>query len=155
MNTTITDPKLIPFNIDIALRQPERLRHIRGYQATKITHFPAAIVYPVAIHWKDDLSPCFYTLDGRSMTTDHEPVVFLTAETKLVPWTSINEVPEGVYFRLKGEAQYFIATGYSSFGAGAVRINGAWRRFIELVEAYEYSPNRNGPWLPCGKEENT
>ena len=55
--------KLIPFDIEIALREPERVRFIgdSGLRVKRIAHFPGAEI-PIFIQWEDYIKwPLGYT----------------------------------------------------------------------------------------------
>lgn len=141
---------LIPFNLDIALKHPERVRFIQGTKARRVIHIPEAdTLFQVVVVWETGIVDT-YTVDGHPDGT-RSSVLFLTEETKVVPWESIDEVPEGVYFRNKDARNVIrIINGYSLLEQ-KVLINSAWISLIELLPYWEFSPNRNGPWMPCGK----
>lgn len=145
-----TEPKLIPFNLDIALKQPERVRFIHGTKALRVIHIPEALpLYQVVVAWATGVVDT-YAIDGRN-DSKLSPVLFLAEETKIVPWESIDEVPEGVYFRNKKMETIHFINGYA-YKDQRVKLCDFWYTLAELQPNWEFSPNRNGPWQPCGKE---
>lgn len=154
MSSTSTSPvtksKLLPFNLDIALKQPERVRFINGTKARRVIHVPEALpLYQVVVVLETGVVDT-YTVDG-SNDSRLSPVLFLTEETKIVQWESIDEVPEGVYFRNKKMETIHLIHGYT-YKDQRVKLCDFWYTPAELQQHWEFSPNRNGPWLPCGKE---
>lgn len=59
---------LLPFDLETALREPERVRHVdySTMRATQIARFPAADKFcRVAVLWRGDGMPTFYSECGR------------------------------------------------------------------------------------------
>lgn len=153
MNETKTE-KLIPFDLEVALKHPERVRHRDGLESDQIVHFKnTAPNYRVAIHWKGTTSIGTYTEDGRSDFAC-DPCIFLTApEPKLVPWSHVDEVPDA-WFRHNGSQRIYhfdaIYPTENTVGSSCgVRIS-----LSDLFNHYEYHYHRGhkGPWNVCGKE---
>lgn len=143
MTMNPTTPKLIPFDINIALKHPERVRRVgdQTVRCVQITHF--ALSNQTVIQWDNVDASLLHYRDYHNLA--------LTAETKLVPWESIDEVPEGVYFRRIGFRTCAIVIGYTTVD-NSVNCGGDWITLQNLFHGCEYSHSRNGPWLPCGKE---
>lgn len=86
--------------------------------------------------------------------------LFLVApEPKWVPWTPVDEIPDGAWFRGKETKRVYRLVGLDPLTLpnlhqvclGAV----GWVTFEELFASYEWHPDRRhkGPWNVCGKED--
>ncbi len=144
--------KLIPFDLQIALKHPERVRHTNGKSAIRVAHFPEADESHRVVMQFDGMEFLdSFTEDGRNTIESKEPSLFLTAETKLVPW-ELHEIPVGMYYRSKGQTAAAIISGGCN---GFVWIRSSNKTTQSLLDDYEHAPHPFAPesdWKPCGKE---
>lgn len=77
----------------------------------------------------------------------------LKPQPKLVPWSSLDEVPLTHWFRMKGNEHRYNITGDAT---NRVEINRCWIYFADLLSDYEHAAPCDKcsdlVWLPCGKE---
>lgn len=144
---------LIPFNLEIALQHPERVRHQDGRTARRVIHLPeAGTNHRVAVLWREHVWLLAYTEDGRLYEQDERPSLFLVApEPERVPWDNVDEVPDG-WFRHKASGGLyrwdFVKPSDNTVGWLDVRMS-----MPALFNHYEWHPDRRhkGPWNVCGK----
>lgn len=143
--------KLIPFDLEVALKHPERVRHADGLTARRVIHLPETDPdHRVAVLWSGSHCLVAYTEDGRNRTQGANPTLFLTPEPKWVPWSHPDEIPDGVWFRLKGSTRADLITRVD----GAEVYLNPWVSLRNLFDNYECHLDRRhkGAWNVCGKE---
>lgn len=142
-----------PFDLATAIKHPERVRIVDypGYSAVRVIHAPEANEdNRVLVVWKHG-GVTSYTMDGRTLASFESPALFLESEPELVPWSNLDEIPDGVWFRLKNEPGLHVRLFVTS-GLGEVRFCRKWWSLDRLLKEFEYSKTHAGPWLPCGKQ---
>lgn len=152
MNQNIPDG-CIPFDFDkYRAGHPARTRGGKGakFAAYSPTH-PIDTSRVVSI--LDDGTWMSNSVDGAwTRGTDWDDDIFLVApEPTSVPWSHPDEIPDGVWFRLKGSTRADLITRVDGVD---VYIN-PWVSLRTLFDNYECHHDRRhkGPWNVCGKEE--
>lgn len=142
-----------PFDLATAIKHPERVRSetFPEDSAVRVIHVPEANEdNRVLVVWSDGDTTTL-TEDGRAYTTDKNPVLFLESEPELVPWSNLDEIPDGVWFRSKNEPGLHLRLLATS-GLGEVRFRNTWWSLDSLLREFEYSKTHAGPWFACGKQ---
>ncbi len=115
---------LLPFDLETALREPERVRleDEPGVMARRIVHLPEAQPeYRVLIVWKNGLVDTF-TEDGRLYAKDTEQMLFLAPKTRKV-WVRVFKTEYGASAAIYGSASVFdTLAGYDWLDSGPTEI---------------------------------
>jgi len=117
---------LLPFDLQTALREPERVRleDEPGVMARRIVHLPEALPeYRVLIAWENGLVDTF-TEDGRLYAKDTEQMLFLAPKTRKV-WVRIMGCGDGefdTHISLHPACQEALPVGWRWLDSGPTEI---------------------------------
>ncbi len=80
---------LLPFDLQTALREPERVRNEYGAVAAQVVHVPSASPpYRVLVAWSGISTPMFFHEDGRYTRWSDKDALFLAPKTRKV-WVRV------------------------------------------------------------------
>lgn len=119
---------------------------------------------PVEWHWFNGLATpvryvaesSLFSVDSRGMfyssgqQSDYD-LIPIPSPPQIVPWESPDDVPDGIWLRVRDTGVFRRINGISVDGIDIG--NGNWRSWSVLLADYEYHTDRRATdgWQPCGK----
>lgn len=130
-------------------RGDELRRPVEWHLFTGATNSKYRVVY---VNHGGTLETC--GLDGcfaASSTPCDKDLIPIPSPPQIVPWESPDDVPDGIWLRVKDTGIFRRMNGLSVNGLDVG--NGNWRSWSVLLADYEYHTDRRATsgWQPCGK----